>query len=147
MTDFRREYVSPAANMPSRYLEQINSDQQIQFSIFRRNEQLCNIDIGANRSEFYKILLMTKGSGEFDYGLETYKVKPRSLIFVKPSEVKACRETTEEQDGYYCTFTEQFYSADIALLRELKLSPPFAAGAHPIIQLTESQTDSIIQNI
>src|SRR5687767_11768917 len=122
VADFDKAYIAPSSNLPARYLEQISKRSDYHFSIFRRSEQACNIEISANRSEFYKILLMTKGSGEFDYGAKTYKVKPNSLIFVKPSEVKACRETTEEQDGYYCIFTEQFYSFDITFFKELRLS-------------------------
>jgi AraC-like DNA-binding protein len=145
MDDFDKAYIAPSSYLPIRYVEQITNNSEIHFSIFRRSEQACNIEIGANRSEFYKFLLMTKGCGEFDYGIETYKVKPNSLIFVKPSEVKACRETTEEQDGYYCTFTEQFYSSDPGLLRELKLSTLFAPGAYPVIQLTDVQTETILR--
>lgn len=144
MVDFDKVYIAPSSNLPTRYLEQISKNSEHHFSIFRRSEQACNIEISANRSEFYKVLLMTKGSGEFDYGIETYKVTPNSLIFVKPSEVKACRETTEEQDGYYCTFTEQFYSSDVPLLRELKLSALFAPGAYPVIQLADVQMDVIL---
>jgi AraC-like DNA-binding protein len=144
MVDFDKAYIAPSTKLPTRYLEQISKNSEYHFSIFRRSEQACNIEISANRSEFYKILLMTKGSGEFDYGVETYKVKPNSLLFVKPSEVKACRETTEEQDGYYCTFTEQFYSSEVPLLRELKLSTLFAPGAYPVIQLTDVQMDVIL---
>jgi AraC family transcriptional regulator, transcriptional activator of pobA len=144
MDDFAKVYIAPLSNLPARYVEQITNNNEIHFSIFRRSEQACNIEIRANRTEFYKILLMTKGSGEFDYGIKTYRVKPISLIFVKPSEVKACRETTEEQDGYYCTFTEQFYSSDLRLLRELKLSTLFAPGAYPVIQLTDVQKETIL---
>jgi AraC-like DNA-binding protein len=144
MVDFDKAYIVPASKLPTRYLDQISKNSEYHFSIFRRSEQACNIEISANRSEFYKILLMTKGSGEFDYGVETYKVKPNSLIFVKPSEVKACRETTEEQDGYYCTFTERFYSSEVRLLRELKLSTLFAPGAYPVIQLADRQMDVIL---
>jgi AraC-like DNA-binding protein len=144
VADFDKAYIAPSSNLPARYLEQISKRSDYHFSIFRRSEQACNIEISANRSEFYKILLMTKGSGEFDYGAKTYKVKPNSLIFVKPSEVKACRETTEEQDGYYCIFTEQFYSFDITFLKELRLSALFASDAYPIIQLTDVQMDIIL---
>jgi AraC family transcriptional activator of pobA len=143
MVDFDKAYIAPSSTLPARYGELINANSEFHFSIFRRSEQACNIEISANRSEFYKILLMTKGSGEFDYGVETYKVKPNSLIFVKPSKVKACRETTEEQDGYYCIFTEQFFSSDAAFLSELKSSLLFAPGAYPVIQLAEVQMDII----
>jgi AraC family transcriptional activator of pobA len=145
MVDFERVYIAPSTDLPDKDLERADKSNERHFSVFRRSEQSCNIEIGANRSEFYKILLMSKGSGEFDYGVNCYEVAPNSLIFVKPSEVRACRETAGEQDGYYCTFTEQFYSSDIALLRELKLSALFAPGAHPAIKLTDDQTHSMIQ--
>jgi AraC family transcriptional regulator, transcriptional activator of pobA len=144
LADFDKAYIATSSDLPARYIEQINKSNDNHFSIFRRSEQACNTEINANRSDFYKILLMTKGSGEFDYGVDTYKVKPNSLIFVKPSEVKACRETTEEQDGYYCIFTEQFYSSDIPFLKELSLSALFAPGAYPVIQLTDVQMDMIL---
>ncbi|HLA59512.1 MAG TPA: helix-turn-helix domain-containing protein [Puia sp.] len=145
MVDFESMYITPTIDLPDRDLERADKNVERHFSVYRRSEQACNIEIGANKSEFYKILLMTRGSGEFDYGVNCYQVVPNSLIFVKPSEVRACRETTEEQDGYYCTFTEQFYSSDIALLRELKLSALFAPGTHPVINLTDDETDTMIQ--
>jgi AraC family transcriptional activator of pobA len=144
VADFDKAYIASLPDLPTRYQEQISKNSDCHFSIFRRSEQACSTEISANRTEFYKILLMTKGSGEFDYGVETYKVAPNSLIFVKPSEVKACRETTEEQDGYYCIFTEQFYSSDIPFLKELKLSALFATGAYPVVQLTDVQMDIIL---
>ena len=145
MVDLDSVYIAPTTDLPDKDLERPDKNHERHFSIFRRSEQPCNIEIAANRSEFYKILLMTKGSGEFDYGVNCYEVEPNSLIFVKPSEVRACRETTEEQDGYYCTFTEQFYSSDIALLRELQSSALFAPGTHPVIKLTDDQNDAIIR--
>jgi AraC family transcriptional regulator, transcriptional activator of pobA len=141
--DFDKTYIKSFVDLPPRYVEQIEGKAEKNFSVFRRNEQPCNIEITANRSEFYKILLMTKGSGEFDYGLQTYQVEPGSLIFVRPSEVKACGETTEEQDGYYCTFTEQFYSSNMAFVREMKLAAMFAPDAYPIVQLTDLQLETI----
>lgn len=145
MVDFESVYVAPGTDLPDKDLERADKNVERHFSVYRRSEEACNIDIGANRSEFYKILLMTKGSGEFDYGVDCFKVIPNSLIFVKPSEVRACREATGEQDGYYCTFTEQFYSSDIPLLKELKSSALYSPGTHPVINLTDDQTQAIIQ--
>jgi hypothetical protein len=145
MADFAREYIAPSVYLPHRYISQISNNEERHFSVFRRSEQACNIEIKANKSEFYKVLLMTKGSGEFDYGLKTYHVKPGSLIFVRPNEVKACRETTEDQDGYYCTFTEKFYSSDISFRPKLKLLTLFAPETHPVIQLTDDQVNIILR--
>jgi AraC family transcriptional activator of pobA len=143
-TEFGREYITPSAVLPYQYVSQILNEDEQHFSVFRRSEHPCNVDISANRSEFYKILLMTKGSGEFDYGLKTYQVKPGSLIFVRPAEVRACRETTEDQDGYYCIFNEGFCFADAGFLRDIKLLTLFAPDAHPVINLTDSQVVNII---
>lgn len=144
LTEFGREYITPSADLPDPYLNQIRNKGEQHFSVFRRSEHACNVDISANRGDFYKILLMTKGSGEFDYGLKTYQVRPGSLIFVRPAEVRACRETTKDQDGYYCVFNDRFCSSDVGFLREIKLLNLFAPDAHPVIDLTDSQIVNIV---
>lgn len=132
-------YIKAGTKMPARFIDQKKRNEPRHFSVFHRDEQACNENIHANRSDFFKILLMTKGDGEFDYGPECYPVKAPCLIFVKPHEVKACREITVEQDGYYCVFTQDFYATNSELLKEIKRFPFFASGAHPVVPLSETQ--------
>jgi AraC family transcriptional regulator, transcriptional activator of pobA len=138
-------YIKAGTNMPARFINQKKRNEPRHFSVFYRNEQACNENIHANRSDFFKILLMTKGDGEFDYGSECYLVKAPCLIFVRPQEVKACRETTTGQDGYYCVFTQDFYATGSALLKEIKQFPFFAPGAHPVVPLNEVQKTTMLE--
>jgi AraC-like DNA-binding protein len=138
-------YIKAGTKMPARFINQKKRNEPRHFSVFNRNEQVCNENIHANRSDFFKILLMTKGDGEFDYGAECYPVKAPCLIFVRPQEVKACRETTVEQEGYYCVFTQDFYATSSALLKEIEQFPFFVPGAHPVIPLNEAQKTTMLE--
>lgn len=146
VTELDMLYIKREATMPARFIDQKKRKDVRHFSVFQRDEHPCNEEIHANRSDFYKILLMTKGEGSFDYGAKTYPVKAGCLIFVKPQEVKACRETTQEQDGYYCVFTQDFYATSTALLKELKQLPHFAPDMHPVVSLNDEQ-EKLVRSI
>ncbi len=135
LESFEKFYVEPKTKTPVRHQEQVQNSSISYFSIFLRTEHPCKTEIDINRSEFYKILLITEGSGVLTYGTKTYMIKPASLLFLKPSEVKSWKAITTQQGGYYCIFTDQFYSMFRGHLRELRHGALFGAGSSPVLTL------------
>lgn len=120
LESFEKFYIEPTTKTPARREEQVRNAGISYFSIFLRTEHPCKTEIDINRSEFYKILLITEGSGVLNYGTREYQINPASLLFLKPSEVKSWKATTTKQEGYYCIFTDQFYCMFHGHLRELR---------------------------
>lgn len=139
LESFEKFYIEPKTKTPGRHQEQVRNSCISYFSIFLRTEHPCKTEIDINRSEFYKILLITEGSGVLTYGAKEYLIKPASLLFLKPSEVKSWTATTARQEGYYCIFTDQFYAMFHAHLRELRHGALFGPGSSPVVFLSDRE--------
>lgn len=139
LESFEKFYIEPKTKTPARHQEQVRYSCISYFSIFLRTEHPCKTEIDINRSEFYKILLITEGSGMLTYGAKEYLIKPTSLLFLKPSEVKSWKATTTGQGGYYCIFTDQFYSMVPGHLRELRQGALFGPGSSPVLPLNDRE--------
>jgi len=143
LSEFEKFYLNNGTELPSLFKAQLHKGGTSYFSIFLRTENPCKSEIDINRSEFYKILLITRGSGILHYGTGKYQIEPNSLLFLKPTEVKSWQATTKEQEGFYCIFTEQFFAFNPAHLRDLKMNSLFAPGASPVLQLTLKQLNIV----
>lgn len=139
LESFEKFYLEAKTKTPTRHQEQVRNPSISYFSIFLRTEHPCKTEIDINRSEFYKILLITEGSGVLTYGAKEYLIKPTSLLFLKPSEVKSWKATTTKQGGYYCIFTDQFYAMFSGHLRELRHGLLFGPGSSPVLTLNERE--------
>ena len=137
LESFEKFYIEPKTKPPARHQEQVRNSRLSYFSIFLRTEHPCKTEIDINRSEFYKILLITEGSGVLTYGDKEYLIQPTSLVFLKPSEVKSWKAITTKQEGYYCIFTDQFYSMFHGHLRELRHGKLFGPGSNPVVILND----------
>lgn len=113
------------------------------FHVFSRGETettgSCKADIAASRRDYYKISLVTEGTGIFTLGDQRFEIKPPVLLFVNPFEVKTWHATSVEQDGYYCIFTEHLFETHRNQQEELLQHPLFQTGASPVLPLTNEQ--------
>jgi len=113
------------------------------FHVFSRGESKhtgsCKADISASRRDYYKISLVTAGTGIFTLGDQRFEIKPPALLFINPFEVKTWHATSEEQDGYYCIFTERLFESQRNQQEELLQHPLFQMGASPVLPLTSAQ--------
>src|SRR5262245_43724070 len=110
LKSFDEFYLDSTSTIPPRHKHQVVEAPISYFSILLRSEHPCKDEIDVNRSDFYKVLLITKGSGILIYGTEKYDIGPNTILFFKPSEVKSWKALTKEQEGYYLIFTEKFYT-------------------------------------
>jgi len=114
------------------------------FGVYERSKYPCKDSLSSGRRDYYKITLITRGCGVFRYGEKKIKVKPCTLIFINPTEIKGWHADSEEQDGYFCIFTEQFFSLSHEELKELLQYPLFQNGINPVIQLTDQQLKTVL---
>lgn len=130
------EYYVDQNNSKSEAIDRIKGDNRKPFfSIYLRTVNPCKAEIDINRTEFFKILLITKGSGVLQYGTNEYEVRPNCLLFLKPTEVKSWRATTNDQEGFYCIFNELFLATNSFELSELKINPLFTPSSPPVLPL------------
>jgi AraC family transcriptional activator of pobA len=131
---------------------QVNVDQEnlpkvpakSTFSIHSRATNPCREYISANRRDYYKISLITKGGGTLTLGQRTYVIKAPAMMFVNPLEPKIW-QPEGEQDGYYCMFTEHLFETQRRYRDELLHHPLFQTGANPVLNLTEQQGNYMLQ--
>ena len=143
LDSFEKAYIDPATRIPDRHQEQVDRSAISYFSIFLRTEHPCKTTIDINRSEFYKILLITGGSGDLTYGTTKYEICPGTLLLLKPSEVRSWKATAGIQEGYYCIFTDLFYAISEVHLNDLRYSQFFTAGSSPVLVLNAEQLKTI----
>ncbi|RAJ11181.1 AraC-like DNA-binding protein [Chitinophaga skermanii] len=97
----------------------------------------CNFKTPYNRRDFYKITLIL-GVGEINYGGNTILIDRPALLIPCPAVPYSWVSMSDEQDGYYCLFNQEFfnehYQFDI-----FKRSPLFKAWSEPVIFLDEQQ--------
>jgi hypothetical protein len=109
------------------------------FAVHSRATNPCKEYISANRRDYYKISLITKGYGTFTLGERVYEITPPALIFINQLEVKTW-QPEGPQDGYYCMFTEHLFEMQRHYRDEILHYPLFQIGANAALKLTEEQS-------
>lgn len=101
-----------------------------QFNVYRREEFACDsTSLPPNRRDFYKISLVTKGTGIVNYADKSVQIDKPSVTFLNPLIPYSWQPTSEDQTGYFCLFTEDFVNT--ALKNEsLSQSPLFKVGGN-----------------
>lgn len=118
-----------------------------QFTVFER-KTFARKAVPYNRRDFYKIALAL-GTGKLHYADKGVLVDKPALIFSNPMIPYAWEAVSEEQDGFFCLFTEGFLKAkdrDLALQE----SPLFKIGADPVFFVNTVQQEyitTIFQNM
>ncbi|MCF6404488.1 AraC family transcriptional regulator [Chitinophaga filiformis] len=131
LTDFYRE--RSHINFPLS-----NNDLQSGKSHFNVNtRKYCNFKSPYNRRDFYKITLIL-GTGELCYGGNSIIIDRPALLLPCPSVPYSWTSLSDDQDGYYCLFNQEFfnehYQFDI-----FKRSSLFKAWSEPVIFLDDKQ--------
>ncbi|NLR61491.1 AraC family transcriptional regulator [Chitinophaga polysaccharea] len=116
------------------------------FAVQERADHNCVDEVTASRRDYYKISFISKGSGIFTMGEERYEVDGPTLIFINPFELKTWRATSEEQEGYFCLFTDLLFETQTNHQENLLMHPLLQMGAQAVYKLTDEQC-SYIQSI
>lgn len=118
-----------------------------QFTVFERKE-FARKTIPYNRRDFYKISL-TLGTGRLLYADKGALIDRPALIFSNPMIPYSWEAISEEQEGFFCLFTEDFLKAKD---RDLVLqdAPLFKIGTNPVFFVNAPQLQyisTIFQNM
>lgn len=112
--------------------------------VFNREQHECRNYLSPNRREFYKILLITKGSGVFTMGLNTYHVNEPTILFIHPNDIISWKNLTEESGGYYVLFKKSFVTAYPHLKSVIDKFGLFSDKSKSVIRLQENEVAPIV---
>jgi AraC family transcriptional activator of pobA len=108
------------------------------FNVFRIED--CHLPNTApvtySRRDFYKVSLV-RGEFMYHYADKSIVIKGTTLIFFNPNVPYTVQALTEDATGYFCIFTESFFTEKIrGSLNEL---PMFSIGGKPAYFLNDTQ--------
>jgi AraC family transcriptional activator of pobA len=112
--------------------------------VFNRKHHECRNYLSPNRREFYKILLITKGSGVFTMGLNTYYIEEPTILFIHPNDIISWKNLTEESGGHYVLFKSLFINTHPQLKATIEKFGLFTNKDKKVLRLSEN--DTIILN-
>jgi len=93
----------------------------------------------AHRLDFYLVFLVTAGGGMHSFGLKEHYIRENMLCFAGPEMITAWQPEAEEQLGFLCSFSHEFFNAGLEnkdLLQQLSF---FRIDGESVIHLTDEQ--------
>jgi AraC-like DNA-binding protein len=125
------------------YAAAIKTPERGSIAVHSRSELACRTHVASSRRDYYKITLITAGTGIFTLGGRRYEVQPPVLIFTNPHEIKTWESTSAEQEGYNCLFTEHLFEKQRHYRDDVVRHPLFQPGASAVLPLTAQQADHL----
>jgi AraC-like DNA-binding protein len=113
--------------------------------VFNREIEDCRNYLSANRREFYKILMITGGYGNFTLGLNRYVIDRPAIIFIHPNDIISWQKTSGESAGYYLLFKKEFINQQPILKATLDRINLFTDKSKGVISLDESVLPGFIR--
>ncbi|WP_460947533.1 AraC family transcriptional regulator [Spirosoma daeguense] len=113
--------------------------------VFNREQHECRNYLSPNRREFYKILLITKGSGVFTMGLNTYYIDEPTLLFIHPNDIISWKNLSEESGGYYVLFKKSFINHHAQLKAIIDQFALFSEKSKSVLRLHDNEVSRISQ--
>ena len=130
-------YKSRSLNLPENYQKGFGH-----FNIFRSEDCFADgqMTVQYSRRDFYKISLV-RGNYRYHYADKSIDVSDWTLLFHNPQVPYTWEMFTDEMSGYFCIFTESFFTEKIkGSLNDL---PMFAIGGKPSYQLTKNEDTEV----
>jgi AraC-like DNA-binding protein len=123
---------------PGKQVPVIHKHSTQYFDIHQRCNGKSAIDV--HRLDFYMVFLVTEGEGLQTFGLQEHYIRKNMLCFVSPDMISAWKAEGDEQRGYYCSFSDDFFNLgreNKSFLHEL---PFFQIDGNAVLHLTDEQT-------
>ena len=111
--------------------------------VFNRETHECRNYLSPNRRDFYKVLLITRGSGVFTMGLNTYYIDEPTLLYIHPNDIISWKNLSDDPGGYYVLFRKDFVSAYPHLRSVIDRYELFTDKTKSVIRLRDSETPAI----
>ena len=114
--------------------------------VFNREQHECRNYLSPNRRNFYKILLLTKGSGVFTLGLNTYFINDPTILFIHPNEIITWKNLSPgDAGGYYVLFKKDFIQKHVILKAAIDKYGLFSEKNKQVIKLSNERTQTLSQ--
>ncbi|MBE9462654.1 helix-turn-helix domain-containing protein [Dyadobacter subterraneus] len=107
--------------------------------VFNREQHECRNYLSPNRREFYKILFITKGTGVFTMGLNTYYIEEPTLLFIHPNDIISWKNLSDESGGFYVLFKKSFVNHHLQLKAVIDKFGLFSDKSKSVIRLTDPE--------
>ncbi|WP_316833129.1 AraC family transcriptional regulator [Pedobacter aquatilis] len=109
------------------------------FNVFSRDK--CAVVSPYRRRDYFKISLII-GKGRLHYADRWIYIDKPALLFSNPKVPFSWEAESDEQDGWFCLFTEKFVHGGNAVLN-LQDNSFFKIGGEPVFFLSESQVKDV----
>jgi AraC-like DNA-binding protein len=128
-------YVQHSGGLPPAFHREIGH-----FNVFRRDEFAGRHarQLPYNRKNYFKISLMA-GKNRLHYAGKVLETEQHALFFATPQVPYRWEFLDEAPGGYFCIFTETFFSQ----FGHVKDYPLFRPGASPLFALTGPQAEHV----
>lgn len=110
------------------------------FNVFKLDDFMgaCGKPMPYSRKDFYKISVIS-GRNKVYYADKTVVIERNALLFASPHVPYTYESIGERQTGFFCIFTEAFFSQSL----NFKEYPVFQPGGDPILLLTDEQVETL----
>ncbi|MGV8096756.1 MAG: helix-turn-helix domain-containing protein [Mangrovibacterium sp.] len=93
----------------------------------------------AHRPDFYLVFLITAGEGIHSFGVKEYYTHKNMICFAGPEMINSWLPEAEEQKGYLCAFSREFFNLGLGDNSLLNRVPFFRTDGHSVINLSDEQ--------
>ncbi len=111
--------------------------------VFNREHHTCRNYLSPNRRDFYKIIFLSKGTGIFSIGVNTYYINEPTVLFIHPNEIISWQNLAKQSAGHFTLFKKQYIEEHPALKAVMEKYNVFADAAKSVIRLPAGAVLSI----
>ena len=111
--------------------------------VFDRQKHDCRNYLSPNRRDFYKALLVNKGSAVFTMGLNTYYIDEPTLFYIHPNDIISWKNLSDEPSGYYVLFKKEFVNNFPSLKATIDKFNLFSDKGKSVIRLNDKELPAI----
>ncbi|HTF20274.1 MAG TPA: AraC family transcriptional regulator [Chryseolinea sp.] len=117
----------------------VGEDPTDHFAIY--NRCMLRDNILAHRLDFYMIFLVNSGEGLHTFGSNEHYIRKNMLGFIGPHVVSSWRADHQDNRGFLCSFSEEFFLANRSDKQYLSNLPFFQLGGNPVLCLSDDEAE------
>ena len=111
--------------------------------IFDRKENACRNYLSPNRRDFYKILFVTAGEGNFTIGVNSYHITRPTILFIHPNEIISWKNLSKESGGHFCLFKKRYFDMHPVFKGAINKYKMFSEPEKSVILLKDDSVNAI----
>lgn len=115
--------------------------------VFDRKVNDCKNYLSPNRRDFYKILIVTEGTGAFTMGLNTYYIEEPTILFIHPNDIISWKNLSEGQGaGYFVLFKKAYIDEHTQLKATIDKHALFTDKSKSVIRLSGGDVPPLLKH-